>query len=67
MDLNSTALLSPNYLFDIPFERDFKPEEQLKWMESHWQDSIYWCSAYVLLIFGGKVSVPQNLFVLIQF
>lgn len=48
---------SPEYSFEFPFEREFVIKDAFTWIGKHWIDSIYWCSAYIFIIFGGKVSV----------
>lgn len=48
--------VSPQFSFEFPFEKQFKPEEHMAWMQTNWVLAIHWCAAYVLLVFIGKVS-----------
>lgn len=58
--INATAFKNmppaPEYSFLFSFEKNFEPEIELQWIRTHWVHSIYWCLAYILLMFCGKVS-----------
>lgn len=46
----------PEYAFEFSFEKEFEIHDAMAWIGSRWTDSIYWCYAYILCIFGGQVS-----------
>ena len=48
---------TPEYNFEFPFENEFVIKDAMAWIGRHWSDSFYWCSAYILIIFGGQVSL----------
>ena len=50
------VLLVPSLPFPLSFEETFDQYAALKWFQRHWFDSIYYCAAYLLVIFIGQVS-----------
>ena len=53
---NGPVPLIPALSFTLPFEETLDQHAVLKWFQSHWSDSIYYCAAYLFAIFVGQVN-----------